>query len=182
MVLRWKVDHPLDTEEEIAVGLSSEDEVEGLVASPRVARCSFGGPAAAPTEVPAPLEPHPAEDEVLVKKRALKWVIQQVSALLHGEDLPEGAQAKEVAEVPYQILSVPREAKDCPVCQQSFKTHHQLMVHMGVHWVEKYPCTKCGKVLGNKKMWKRHTSACVQGKKVACPDCGKQYNSSQGMK
>ena len=56
-----------------------------------------------------------------------------MSALLCGEDLPEGAQARKVAEVPYQIPAVPREAKDCPVCQQSFVTHHRLMVHMGVH-------------------------------------------------
>ena len=64
-------------------------------------------------------------------------------------------------EVPYQIPAVPREGKDCPVCQQSFKTHHCLMVHMGVHRGEKYPCTKCGKVLANRKMWSRHTKACV---------------------
>ena len=76
MVLRWKVYHPSDTKEDITVGLSSEDETEGLGASPRVARHSFGGPAAAPTEVPAPLEPRPAEDEVLIKKRALKQVKQ----------------------------------------------------------------------------------------------------------
>ena len=106
MVSRWKVDHPSDTEEDMAVGLSSEDEAEGLAASPRVARCSFGGPAS--TAIPAPLEPNSAEDEVLVKKRALKWVKQQVSALLHGEDLPEGAQAREVAEVPYQISCCPK--------------------------------------------------------------------------
>ena len=58
--------------------------------------------AAAPAEVPTP-QPHPSGDEVLVKKRALKWVKQQVSALLCGEDLPRGAEAREVAEVPYQI-------------------------------------------------------------------------------
>ena len=52
----------------------------------------------------------------------------------------------------------------------------------GVHQGEKYPYGKCGKVLANKKMWKRHTLACVQGKRVACPDYGKQYASSQGMK
>ena len=51
-----------------------------------------------------------------------------------------------------------------------------------MHRGEKYPCDKCGKVLANKKMWRRHTSACVHGKKVACPDCGKQYASSQGMR
>ena len=40
----------------------------------------------------------------------------------------------------------------------------------------------CGKVLVNKKMWSRHTKACVCSSKVACLDCGKQYASSQGMK
>ena len=159
IVLRWKVDHPSDTEEDITVGLSSEDEAEGLAASPGIARHSFGGPAATPTEVLAAPEPHPTEDEVVLKKMALKLVKQQVSPR-HGEDLPEGAQDREVAKVPYQIPVVPREAMDCPVCQQSFKTHHQLMVYMGVHQGEKYPCTKCGKVLANKKMWKTHIGLC----------------------
>ena len=53
---------------------------------------------------------------------------------------------------------------------------------MGVHQGEKYPCYKCGKVLASKKMWSRHTSASIQGHRVACPDCSKQYASSQGMK
>ena len=86
----------------IVVGLSSEDEAEGLPAAPRVARHTFGGPA----PVPEPLEPHLVEDEVVVKKGALKWVKQQVLALLCGEDLPEGAQARKAAEIPYQIPAV----------------------------------------------------------------------------
>ena len=178
-VSHWKVDHPSDTEEEVVVGLSSEDEAEGLEPTPWVARCRSGSHAPAPSE-----ESHPTAeaDEVVLKKRALKWVKQQVTALLHGEDLPEGAQAREVAEIPYQILAVPREGKDCPAYQHSFKTHHCLMVHMGVHRDEKYPCTKCGKVLANRKMWSRRTKACVQGKKVACSVCGKEYASTQGMK
>ena len=180
----WKHGHPSDTEEDPAVGLSSEDEAAGLEPEPGVARHRFGGPtpvgAPAPAEVPPKV--HPAEDEVVVKKRALKWVKQQVSALLHGEDLPEGAQAREVAEVPYQIPAVPREAKDCPVCQQSFKTHHHLMVHMGVHRGKKFPCSKCGKVLANKRMHARHTASCVHGQKFECPVCGKKYASTQGLK
>ena len=41
----------------------------------------------------------PTRGEVLIKKRALLHVKQQVSALMHGEDLPEGALARETAEV-----------------------------------------------------------------------------------
>ena len=124
---------------------------------------------------------HPADDKVVVKKRALKWVKQQVLALLRGEDLPEGAQAREVTEVSYQIPAVTRDRKDCPVCLKSFKTHHRLMVHMGIHCGEKFPCSKCGKVLATRRMWTVHTKACVSGNQVACPDCGQEYASTQGM-
>ena len=116
----------------------------------------------------------------MVKKRALKWVKQQVSALC-GEDIPKGAQAREVAEVPYQIPAVPREGKDCPVCQQSFKTNHQFMVYMGIHRGEESPCSKCGKVLATKRMWTRHTKDYVRGNQVACPDYGQEYPNTQGM-
>ena len=156
-VSRWKVDHHSDTEDDEAVGLSSEDKAEGLPAAPGVARCRFGGPA----PLPVPPEPCLAEDEVVVKKRALKWVKQQVLALLHGEDLPESAQAREVTEIPYQIAAVARDRKDYLVCEKSFKTHHHLMVHMGVHGGEKFPCSKCGKVLATRQMWTEHTKACV---------------------
>ena len=118
VTLLRKHGHPSDTEEDPAVGLSSEDEAAGLEPEPEVARHRFGGHASAGAPAPAEVPPKvcPAGDEVVVKKRVLKWVKQQVSALLCGEDLPKGAQTREVAEVPYQIPAVPREAKDCPVC------------------------------------------------------------------
>ena len=67
-VLYWKVDHPSDTEEDVTVGLSSEDEVEGLEPTPRVARHGSSGCA------PMPLESCPVADadEVLVKKEGFK--------------------------------------------------------------------------------------------------------------
>ena len=122
----YKAEHPSDTEDGLDVGLSSEDEVQGLPADPgRACRGIMTGPA---------LTPEPTGvDEVVVKRRALRRVKQQVSTLLRGEDLPEGAQAREVAEVPYQLPPVPRDSKECPVCQQVFKTHHRLLCHMGVH-------------------------------------------------
>ena len=183
VVSLWKRDHPSDTEDDVLVGLSSKDEAEGLTTQPGVARRGVGAPAAVPVEVPAAVlaASQTAANEVVVKKRALKRVKQQISALLHGEDLPEGAQAREVAEVPYQVPAVPREAKDCLVCQQSFKTHHRLMKHMKVHRGE-FSCDKCGKVLASRKMLRRHIEASVQGRKVSCPDYGKEYASSQGMR
>ena len=169
-MLPYKAEHTSDTKDGAEVGLSSEDEAEGLPLSPGIA---YWGPAAAPA-APASAAPVSAGgDEVVVKKRALKRVKQQVSTLLRGEDLPEGAQAREVAEVPYQLPPVPREATECPICQQKYNTHHRLMCHMGVHRGEKFPCENCGKVLATRRMLRAHVSACVQGKRVACTDCDK---------
>ena len=107
---------------------------------------------------------------------------QQMLALLWGEDLPEGAQGREVAEVPYKVPSVPRGETTCPVCRQTFKSHHRVRVHMGVHRGEKFPCGKCGKVLASKRYWRDHTQSCVEGKTVACPVCKKPFASAQSMR
>ena len=66
---RWKIEHPSDTKDERNVGLSSEDEAEGLEAAPGVARRGTGLPAALepqPAPVPAPVQI--AEDEIIIKK------------------------------------------------------------------------------------------------------------------
>ena len=82
LMLPYKVEHPSDTKDGHEVGLSSEDEVEGLPADPGMAhRGVVTGPAPAPAPEPR------REDEVVVKKRALNRVKQQVGALLRGEGL-----------------------------------------------------------------------------------------------
>ena len=106
---------------------------------------------------------------------------QQMLALLRGEDLPEGAQGREVAEVPYEVPSVPKGETTCPVCRQTFKSHHRVRVHIGVHRGEKFPCGKCGKVLASKRYWRDYTQSCVKGKTVACPVCKKPFASAQSM-
>ena len=63
-VSQWKILHPSDTEDEQNVGISSEDEAEGLEAAPGVARHGSGRPAA-PEAQPAlvPVQPQVAEDD-----------------------------------------------------------------------------------------------------------------------
>ena len=75
----YKAMHPSDTEDRLEVGLSSEDEAEGLPADPgRAHRGIATGPAPAPATAPEPT----GGDKVVVKKRSLRRVKQQVSMLL----------------------------------------------------------------------------------------------------
>ena len=55
-VSQWKIQHLSDTEDKHTVGLTSEDEAEGLEAAPGVTRCSFGGPSTLEAQ-PAPVPP-----------------------------------------------------------------------------------------------------------------------------
>ena len=179
MVSWYRQEHPSDMEDEGDVGLSSEDETEGLDPEAGVAQrgqAARGGPPQGATPTPV------GEGEVVVKKQALKRMKQQVSALLRGEDLPEGAKACKVAEVLYQLPAVERDATLCPVCERGFPNHHKLMKHMGVHCGEKFPCDKCGKILASRCMLWAHQPACIQRKSVQCPNCGKHYASRQGMR
>ena len=54
-----------------------------------------------------------------------------MSALLREEDLPKEAEAHEVAEVPYQLPAVERDATVCPVCERELPNHHKLVKNMG---------------------------------------------------
>ena len=82
----------------------------------------------------------------------------------------------------YQLPAVERDATVCPVCERELPNHHKLMKHMGVHHGEKYPCRKCGKILASQCMLQAHQPACIQGRSIQCPDCGKHYASRQSMR
>ena len=178
MVSWYRAEHPSDTEDKGGVGLLSEDEAEGLGPEAEVAWKGWASRGRRPEGVtPTPV----GEDEVLVKKGTLRRVKQQVSSLLTGKDLPEGAEACEVAKVLHQLPTVERDATVCPVCERELPNHHKLLKHMGVHRGEKYPCRKYGKILASQCMLWAHQPACIQGKSIQRPDCGKHYARRQSM-
>ena len=180
---RWKILHPSDTKEEKNVGISSEDEAEGLEVAPGVARQGTGRPAALEVQ-PARIPTTPSScsrGRSSGQEEGPKTHETAGVSPSSGEDLPEGAQAREIAEVPYEVPVVPRGETTCPVCKQVFKTHHRVTVHMGIHQGEKFPCGKCGKVLATRRYWTEHTQSCVHGKRVTCPVCRKLFASAQTM-
>ena len=154
----WKHCFPQDTEDKATIGISSEDEADGMPlvdhqvrravrpmpavpAPPRAAPLAAAGSAAdvstaattntdASTNVPQ----GPVLDEVVVKKSALLTMKRQVAALIQGEELPAGGvDARDTPEVPYQVPTVSREDTRCPICHLSFKTPYCLRKHMDVH-------------------------------------------------
>ena len=118
-VSRWKMLHPSNTEDKCTIGLTSEDMRK------RVWRLHPESPDTALVDLP--LQRHNllwfchSSVQLRIKwswrRGSLKHVKQQVSALLCGEDLPEGVQAREVTKAPYEVPAVPRGETTCPVCR-----------------------------------------------------------------
>ena len=150
----WKHCFPQDTEDEASVGISSEDEADGMPlvdhqvrravrptpaaptppasAARSAAAMSTAATASTGTSTDAPQGP--MSDEVVVKKSAFLTMKRQVAALIREEELPAcEAGARGIPEVPYQVPAVGKEDTQCPVCHLSFKTLYHLRRHMDVH-------------------------------------------------
>ena len=197
----WKHHFPQDTEDEAAVGISSEDEADGMplvdhqvrrvvrptpaaptppaAAVGSAATISTAATASMGTSTDAPQGPTP--DEVVVEKSALLTMKRQVAALIRGEELPAGqAGARGTSEVPYQVPAIGREDTQCPVCHLSFKTPYHLRQRMDVHWGEQFPCGNCDKMLVMRCMLRDHEKGCMSGTKYQCSQCNKEYSTKQG--
>ena len=138
----WKHRFPQDTEDESAVGISSEDEADGMPLVDHQVRRAVRPTPAAPTPPAAAVESAATmstaatastststdtPDEVVVKKSALLTMKRQVAALIRREELPAGvAGARGTPEVPYQVPAIRREDTWYPVCHLSFKTPYHL--------------------------------------------------------
>ena len=197
----WKHRFPQDTEDEAAVGISSEDEANSMPLVDHQARRAVRPTPAAPTppaaavgsaatmstaatastgtSTDAPQGPTP--DEVVVKKSALLTMKRQVAALIRGEELPAGgAGVRGTLEVSYQVPTIGREDTRCPICHLSFKTPYHLRWHMDVHQGEQFPCRNCDKMLVMRCMLRDHEKGCISGTKYQFSQCNKEYSTKQG--
>ena len=167
---RWKIKHPSDTEDEKNVGLSSEDKAEGLEAAPRSSQegdwstCSSGAPtcSSSSTSTASWGRNHRQETGTAGGWSSRCWLSFGERICLKGHRA--GRWLRFLTRFP-----VFQGEKPPVLCvQQTFKSHHRVRVHMGVHRGEKFPCGRCGKVLASKCYWRDHTQSCMQGKTVAC--------------
>ena len=130
----FKCKCPGDTEDEVLVGISSEDEAEDLDLDPAIAGWAVrqgasapivgtsGVPSAEVRSMAATAGPTPGPEEVIVKKAALVTA-KADGCLGESEDLPASQPgAREVQDVPYVVPVVGGEDTKCPICHLVFKT------------------------------------------------------------
>ena len=184
--------HPSDSEDNMDIGLSSEDEAEDLDEQP-FSRRKYHQPAPPP---PAP-EPQPttssdtgttttSSTSVQVPMEALQQVHQYLNQLLAGGPPPPGGipppqpPAPVPEDVPFSIPQPQKGQKVCTICQRKFWSPQTLKSHMSVHTGEQnYICPNagCGRKLTSKRSHNTHMSTCQKEKVHFCKkkDCDKRF-------
>ena len=125
----YKSRHPDDTDDLDAVGMSSEDEAEGMGDILGVSRRLNKPPPAGPL-LP---EPPVLEEEGLIKvpKKDLKRAQGILKDILAGRKVCTTRATRE--EVPFEVPEVQAGDTNCELCQQSFKSTCSLHRHMKTH-------------------------------------------------
>ena len=165
--LVYKSRHPDDTDNPDTIGMSSEDEAEGMEDILGVSRRLNKPP---PAE---PLTPEPAapEEEGMIKvpKKDLKrahlvfWIFWQERRYVH----PLEWHGKMF------LSKFPRCRWVTPVvsCAISFKSTRSLRHHMKTHTGDTgWSCNQCGKVLASRVMHDLHMKGCGQEKGHWCQE------------
>ena len=163
----YKSHHPDDTDDLDTVGVSSEDEAEGMEDILGVLRR---------LNKPSPTKPLPPELAVPEKERMIrvpKKDLKRVQGIL--KDIQAGRKVHPSAgatqeDVPFQIPEVQAGDISCELCHQSFKSTHSLSHHMKTHTGDaRWSCDQSGKVLAPKVMYELHIKGCSQEKRSLMP-------------
>ena len=182
---------PSDSEDNIDIGLSSEEEAEDLAESPHIRR-KFVPPPVPPQPQPAPSTSTGGSANIQVPVEALQKVKQYIGQLLGGEATPgvfpppEDPPAPTSEEVPFVVPKPKRGEKVCQLCQRKFWATETLRRHMQLHsGKQKHVCPNegCGRKLSSKRSLETHLTTCHKEKEFFCKTkgCDKLFASKQAL-
>ena len=172
--------HPSDSEDNIEIGLSSEEEAEDLAEAPHIRR-KFVPPPPAPEPQPTPSTSTSTGDStsIQVPVEALQKVQEYIGQLLGGEatsrafSQPEDPPA--TSEVPFAVPKPKRGEKVCQLCQRKFWATETLRRHMQTHsGKQKHVCPNegCGRKLSSKRSLETHLTTCQKGENILLQNQG----------
>ena len=183
--------HPSDSEDNVDIGLSSEEEAEDLAETPHIRR-KFVPPPVPPQSQPAPSTSTGGSANIQVPVEALQKVQQYIGQLLGGEATPgvfpppEDPPAPTSEEVPFAVPKPKRGEKVCQLCQRKFWATETLKRHMQSHsGKQKHVCPNegCGRKLSSKRCLETHLTTCQKEKTLFCKvkGCDKLFATKQAL-
>ena len=164
--------HPSDSEDNVDIGLSSEEEAEDLAETPHIRR-KFVPPPVPPQSQPAPSTSTGGSANIQVPVEALQKVQQYIGQLLGREATPgvfpppEDPPAPTSEEVPFAVPKPKRGKKVCQLCQRKFWATETLRRHMQTDSGKQkhvYPNEGCGRKLSSKRSLETHLTTCQREK------------------
>ena len=164
----YKSRHPEDTDYPDDVGVSSEDEAEGMEGILGVSRRLSRPPPSEsfppePSAPPAPGKPAPEVKEGFIKvpKKDLKRSQGILKDILAGRRVRVSGATLE--DVPFKVPEVEAGETCCELCRQCFKSTRSLRRHMKTHTGDTgWSCDQCGKVLASGAMYNLHQKVVVR--------------------
>ena len=178
----YKSCHPDDTDDPDDVGVSSEDEVEGMEGILGVSRRLSRPPPSKSSlpEPPAPPAPEVKEGFIKVPKKDLKRAQGILKDILAGRKVRASGATQE--DVPFEVPEVQAGETSCELCRQCFKSTRSLQHHMKTHTGNTgWSCDQCGKVLASGAMFNLHQRSCGKERGHWCQECMKGYSTKQAL-
>ena len=203
-----KGENPCDSDDYDDIGLSSEEEAEGLDASEYIRR-KYDKPAPPPPPPVPPLPGLPGQSglgsttteatptttttTVSVPRSALQEVHSLLGRLLgqpgqSSSDVPIGVPhpAPATADNPFNVTRAKQGEKVCKVCKRTFWSTETLRKHQKTHTgTQKWTCTRpeCGRKLASKRSFEKHKTTCGVEKRFFCrrKGCDSRFATKEGL-
>ena len=183
--------HPSDSEDNVDIGLSSEEEAEDLAESPHIRR-KFVPPPPPPQPQPTPSTSTEGSTSIQVPVEALQKVQQYIGQLLGGEaapgvfSQPQDPPAPDTQVVPFSVPKPKKGEKVCQLCERKFWATETLRRHMQTHsGKQKHVCPNegCGRKLSSKRSLDTHLTTCQKEKTFFCKSkgCQKLFATKQAF-